>query len=401
MNKIINKLWVLILLIFPVNVYAMTGGLNVSCSPKTVRAGETVTCTIAGTSDEVVSAVEAQVSILNDKVTIESFTKNDAWSTGNIENTNYFNVSAENSTIKDNFTVGTLTLKISGDAIEPNDIRVNVQNVSFTDTDDNKISEGLTGSSATFSIEGKNEPQVPTTVKGLKNLQVTGGELISLLEDNSGIIKLNSDTSTFGIVGVPNNESDSVVCKNEDLSKDLECNSISFVGNPTMNIKIVVGSGDTQVTYSINIIKETVIEPAELATLTVGGQTVNLQSGKLDGYKVTLENVSNYLISWTLKDSEHYEVTNFTSNPTSHSGEGEFGITIEPKDKSSGLKPVTYSIQVVKAGGNPTEQPTQRPISPSNNPQTGGTSAIVMAIILFLSLGASIYFYQRNMSSYN
>lgn len=402
MNKIINKLWILVLLLFPVNVHALTGSLYVSCSPSTVRASETVTCTITGTSDDDVKAIEAQVSILNDKVSIQSFTKNDSWMTGNIENTKYFNVSVENSTIKDNFTVGTLTLKISVDANEPNDVRVNIQNVSFTDKDDNVVSDGITGGYATFSIEGKSEPQETPTAKGLKSLDVSGGKVMSLFPDYSGVIQLNSDTSTFGISAVPNNNEDSVVCKNEDLSQEFDCNNISFVGNPTMNIKIVVGSGDNQVTYTINIFKENpTISVAELQTLTVGGQSVNLESGKIDGYKVILENVSNYLISWTLKDSDHYEVTNFTSNPTSHNGEGEFVITIEPKDKSSGLKPVTYSIQVIKAGGNSTNQSTQRPVNPSNNPQTGGTSAAIMAIILFLSLGASIYFYQKNMSSYN
>ena len=173
MNKIINKLWIFILLLFPVNVHAITGGLNISCSPSTVRASGTVTCTITGTSDEIVSAVEAQVTMLTDKATIASFTKNDAWTTGSLDDNKYFNVSVENSTIKDSFTIGTLTLNISENANETNDIRVNIQNVSFTDANDNKVSEGLSGGSATFSIEGKSEPQ--DTLKGLKSLDIING----------------------------------------------------------------------------------------------------------------------------------------------------------------------------------------------------------------------------------
>ena len=401
MNKIINKLWILILLLFPVNVHAMTGGLSISCSPSTVRANGAVTCTITGTSDEVVSAVEAQITILNDKVTIASFSKDDVWATGNINTANYINVSTENSTIKDSFTVGTLSLRISGDANEPNDIRVNIQNVSFTDKDDNKISDGLTGGYATFSIEGQSEQQ--ETPKGLKSLDVTGGVVGGdIIKNMAANVTLSSDTTSFSIVAVANNENDEIVCKNEDLSKDLECGNITFVGTPSMNIKILVGTGENQVKYSINIIKEKVIEPAELTSLTIGGQSVELESGKTEGYVVTLENVNNYLISWTLKDSDNYEVTNFINNPTTHSGTGEFAIAIEPKSQSSGLDKVTYTIRVDKAGGNPaTQQPTKKPTPITGNPGTGGTSAAIMAIILFLSLGASIYFYQRNMSSYN
>lgn len=406
MNKIINKLWILIILLFPVNVHAMTGGLSISCSPSTVRANGAVTCTITGTSDEVVSAVEAQITILNDKVTIASFSKDDVWATGNINTANYINVSTENSTIKDSFTVGTLSLRISGDANEPNDIRVNIQNVSFTDKDDNKISDGLTGGYATFSIEGQSEQQ--ETPKGLKSLDVTGGVVGGdIIKNMAANVTLSSDTTSFGIVAVANNENDQIVCKNVDEDTVLNCGNIEFKtsgGKDSMNIHVEVGEGENLETYSLIVTKDipaTISDP-ELATLTVGGQTVALESGKIEGYTVTLENINNYLINWTLKDSDNYEVTNFTSNPTTHSGVGEFGITIEPKDKSSGLKSVTYSIRVDKAGGNPaTQQPTQKPTPITNNPGTGGTSAAIMAIILFLSLGASIYFYQRNMSSYN
>ncbi len=408
MNKIINKLWIFILLLFPVNVHAITGGLNISCSPSTVRASGTVTCTITGTSDEIVSAVEAQVTMLTDKATIASFTKNDAWTTGSLDDNKYFNVSVENSTIKDSFTIGTLTLNISENANETNDIRVNIQNVSFTDANDNKVSEGLSGGSATFSIEGKSEPQ--DTLKGLKSLDIINGVLSPSFSSSftGGRVDLNADTTTFGISAVANNPDDNIACKNvDDANSVLTCNNIEFKttgGKESMAIHIEVGEGESLVSYSLIVIKnvpDTIANP-ELTSLTIGGKTVELQSGKYDGYVVELENVNSYEVSWTLKDDDNYQVVNL-SNPTIRTAEGEFIIQIEPKDKTAGLKSENYYIKVVKAGGNPTEQPTQspKPVTPGNNPQTGGTSAAIMALILFLSLGASIYFYQRNMSSYN
>lgn len=410
MKKNIYGFILFILLLFPINVYAMTGGLKITCSPSSVKANEVVTCTITGTSDEAVSKIEAQVVYINENVSVTSLTKDDVWSTGSIGNNNVFNVSTENSTIKDNFTVGTLKLKIGINATEPIDVNVLIQNISFTDNNGNKVSEGLTGDSATFSIDGVNEPQGPTTeptptVKGLKSLNITNGELVSGFDKtkDSFVANLsNADVTSFAIEAIPENANDGIVCRNSHTAEVLDCSNISYIqsgNNNDMLIEIVVGSGDTQETYKLSILKP-VSKVPELASLTIGGKSVNLVSGKTKDYEVVLDNISNYLVSWTLVDSDDFHVTNLDNNPTTHSGEF-LTLEVAPKDKSSGLSTAMYEIKVVLAGGKATEQPTQKPVTPNSNPQTGGTSAVIMAIILFLSLGASIYFYQRNMSSYN
>ena len=410
MKKNIYGFILFILLLFPINVYAMTGGLKITCSPSSVKANEVVTCTITGTSDEAVSKIEAQVVYINENVSVTSLTKDDVWSTGSIGNNNVFNVSTENSTIKDNFTVGTLKLKIGINATEPIDVNVLIQNISFTDNNGNKVSEGLTGDSATFSIDGVNEPQGPTTeptptVKGLKSLNITNGELVSGFDKtkDSFVANLsNADVTSFAIEAIPENANDGIVCRNSHTAEVLDCSNIFYIqsgNNNDMLIEIVVGSGDTQETYKLSILKP-VSKVPELASLTIGGKSVNLVSGKTKDYEVVLDNISNYLVSWTLVDSDDFHVTNLDNNPTTHSGEF-LTLEVAPKDKSSGLSTAMYEIKVVLAGGKATEQPTQKPVTPNSNPQTGGTSAVIMAIILFLSLGASIYFYQRNMSSYN
>ena len=410
MKKNIYGFILFILLLFPINVYAMTGGLKITCSPSSVKANEVVTCTITGTSDEAVSKIEAQVVYINENVSVTSLTKDDVWSTGSIGNNNVFNVSTENSTIKDNFTVGTLKLKIGINATEPIDVNVLIQNISFTDNNGNKVSEGLTGDSATFSIDGVNEPQGPTTdptptVKGLKSLNITNGELVSGFDKtkDSFVANLsNADVTSFAIEAIPENANDGIVCRNSHTAEVLDCSNIFYIqsgNNNDMLIEIVVGSGDTQETYKLSILKP-VSKVPELASLTIGGKSVNLVSGKTKDYEVVLDNISNYLVSWTLVDSDDFHVTNLDNNPTTHSGEF-LTLEVAPKDKSSGLSTAMYEIKVVLAGGKATEQPTPKPVTPNSNPQTGGTSAVIMAIILFLSLGASIYFYQRNMSSYN
>ena len=410
MKKNIYGFILFILLLFPINVYAMTGGLKIMCSPSSVKANEVVTCTITGTSDEAVSKIEAQVVYINENVSVTSLTKDDVWSTGSIGNNNVFNVSTENSTIKDNFTVGTLKLKIGINATEPVDVNVLIQNISFTDNNGNKVSEGLTGDSATFSIDGVNEPQGPTTeptptVKGLKSLNITNGELVSGFDKTKDSFVANlstADVTSFAIEAIPENANDGIICRNSHTAEVLDCSNISYIqsgNNNDMLIEIVVGSGDTQETYKLSILKP-VSKVPELASLTIGGKSVNLVSGKTKDYEVVLDNISNYLVSWTLVDSDDFHVTNLDNNPTTHSGEF-LTLEVAPKDKSSGLSTAMYEIKVVLAGGKATEQPTQKPVTPNSNPQTGGTSAVIMAIILFLSLGASIYFYQRNMSSYN
>ena len=299
MKKNIYGFILFILLLFPINVYAMTGGLKITCSPSSVKANEVVTCTITGTSDEAVSKIEAQVVYINENVSVTSLTKDDVWSTGSIGNNNVFNVSTENSTIKDNFTVGTLKLKIGINATEPIDVNVLIQNISFTDNNGNKVSEGLTGDSATFSIDGVNEPQGPTTdptptVKGLKSLNITNGELVSGFDKtkDSFVANLsNADVTSFAIEAIPENANDGIVCRNSHTAEVLDCSNIFYIqsgNNNDMLIEIVVGSGDTQETYKLSILKP-VSKVPELASLTIGGKSVNLVSGKTKDYEVVFE----------------------------------------------------------------------------------------------------------------
>lgn len=409
MNKIKSVIWLLLLLLFPANVYAMTGGVSITCSPSQVRANETVTCTISGTSDEIVSAVEAQVAILNSNLTITSFTKNDSWQNGELNNST-INVSTENSTIRDSFTIGTLSLK-AGDTTNPESIKVTIQNVQFTDGSGNKFSNGIEGGFATISIEGQAEPQV--TTKGLKSLDVIGGILSPTFSASytGGVVSLAASTTSFGIVAVANNDSDQIVCRNTDGDVVLDCGNIKFEtapGKREMNIHIEVGEGDNFVSYGLNVIKETptTIDPPKLVSLTIGGKEVNLELGQEENNiielgKIELENVDNYQISFALNDEENYYVSPLT-NPTYQSGERYISIDIYPKDNTTGLRGLSYHIQVVKAGGEPsTQQPTEKPIPPSDNPKTGGITATVMAIILVCSLGASIFLYQKNINGYN
>lgn len=400
MKKRKNLIFILALLLFPINVYALTGNVTISCGNKDVKPGETVSCSVAGTSDEVVGAIQGKITVTGNGVTINSFTKDAAWESGELQaDKTTFSVSHSNSTIKDNFNIGQITLNVASDA-NSGDISISMSN----------LTTGFSSNTATFKVAADVKP----VEKGLKSLIVNGGILSPSFSQSftAGNVELGEDTSSFAIVATANNENDKIVCKNADDNTELSCDNITFKtsgGKDSMIVQIVVGEGENSVSYTLIIfkkVKETIGDP-ELKTLTIGGKQVQLVSGKIDGYEVTLANLSNYLVEWTLKDDKNYKVVTFNNNPTTHSGE-YVSIVIEPVNSSSGLKSVAYSIKVNKAGGDNTTPGTQQPEqNPSNqnpstgNPQTGDTIASVVAVILLLSFGVSMFLYQKNINGYN
>lgn len=422
--KIIRFLSLLLILILPVSVRALTGKISVSCTPEEVKKGNEVTCTIKGTSSsEGILQYKAKLFIG------EGLTYKDVREEGDSEPKYYVQLNSwqgegdlsdnnidgyrENPT-GESFNLGKFTVIVDANASAGN-ISINVSDVEYC-YDDTCVS--IDSTSTAINVVEDETPLEPEVNPELKNLTVTsGGDLnktFSKDESNYIVTLDSSDTTKFAISAVAENSDDTIIAKNTDTGESIDLKS-DIVYKPkedssTMSITITVSSNDKSKDYVIIVTRPKPKEIGQpvLSSLVVGGVNVNLKSGKYD-YEVTLsaDVLKSYLVNALLEDEENFKVHDISVlAPNELSGEQEFEIRIIPKDSNSGYGSNTYVIRVVKSGDSSQDPSTPTPDPGAggdvpNNPSTGNGSAIVMAIVLVLSFAASIYYYKKNISNFN
>ena len=391
MKKIKYLLAVFLLLVAPRMVNAASN-VNISCSPNSVTVGGSTTCNITGNTDEEITSLEIKLSF-GDNVTIGTFTPQNDWIGSDVSNgkieihrenavTGEFNIGSLAVTFNSNHATGSTTLLL--------------ENIIFYKAD--SIEVNVNNTSTTVTVNAESEPEA----SGLESLSIINGALTQSFNTDTlayNVLLDSADTATFGVIARPANSSDTVTITNEGNAISDPSNITFNASSGSMSIKIVVGSK----TYTLLVKKPTVAASNELSSLVIDGVYVDLSSGKYD-YTVTLSSNKNYTVNATLKDSEHFKISNLNL-PTEMSG-SSFAISIDPKDTSSGLTGTTYRITVKtsgSSGGGSSSGGSSSGGSGSNasgNPQTGEV-AMIMAVVLFLSFGISMYLYKRNLENYN
>ena len=402
MSKIKYLVICLIVLMFPISAKALTGGVTLSC-PSQAHPGDTINCTIKGTSSSVITGVEAKVTV-NGSASITSVTKtNNGWKDVDLVNGTKiigYPENTDSSGLSGNFDIATLALKINDDATA-GIVTITISDVMLGD-DFNDITEGITGDSSSINIVQNTEPE---NDKGLKSLRPTIGEFGVQFEStrDSYVLEIPGNATSFGFNAEAYDSNDQVVfLASEARTPVTDPQNIAFatdVGKIQMMVYIEVGSGDRKVTYTIGVVKKVSTgDTNELSSLKVGDQTVPLISGVYE-YNVTLDDVTSYEVIAVLKDREDFEIRNL-DKLSPRSDEGVFSIIIDPKDSSSGLEGNQYTINVIKSGNTP--EPSSTTPKPSSskevNPPTGGMASVIMAIVLIASFAVSIYYYKRNIS---
>ena len=382
------------LLIMPGKVNADSASVSFNCNATKVKAGNTINCTVQGTADTEIATFEAKVA-LGDGLSYVDFTVDRTWQ-GDGEDG--FISLYKDSDLTGTFPLGTLTVKVNDNATD------GTTTINLTDIEFSKGTKIVAGTSNPVTITISNAVDSP---KGLKSLSALGGGVIGPQFSSSELsymLTLPGSATSFGFNAVPHDANDEIVYLNADDSSKthLDPANIAFAttgGKDGMLIYIEVGTGDRKVTYSVGVNKNvsTNDKSNELSSLKVGDQVVSLVSGKYE-YSVTLNDVSSYSVVVDLNDRTNYDARFVTPR----TGEGSFTIEVLPKDSSSGLRSVTYTINVTKSGGgSSTPTPTPTPTNPTANPQTGGAVSIIMALVLIASFATSIYFYKRNISYFS
>ena len=137
----------LILMIFPLGVNALTGDIVVNCNDTTLESGESTTCTVTGKnfSDEI-SSFHAELS-LGDGLTLSSATKDSTWEGETKDGiVDLYTASNKSGSIKF-FTFVIKTDTISSDKtvnLKVTDIRIGDSDFKETDFDDSTVNIKIT-----------------------------------------------------------------------------------------------------------------------------------------------------------------------------------------------------------------------------------------------------------------
>ena len=379
-----------LLLIFPVEAYALTGKISIVCNPTTVKPGENVECLIKGNSDELVGSIESTIT-LKEGLSIVSFSPKNPFEGNDVAGNK---IETYNSSgVKDDFDIGTLKLKVADTATDGT-FSLGLVNTKFYGKDDKEN----TVSNASANIVVKSQE----VSKGLKSLSVDGYNISPIFNSEQTGYMVTIKGDSFKINAVAANDNEEVLIYNEeDINTPLSANNIKFSPKDgAMAIIIKVGT----IEYNLVVTREIEQEyDNTIKSITVGGKKIDLIAGKYDGYEVTLDDVKDYDIKIVLNDEDNFYVADATDGVISWQDAGVIRIVIYPKDSSSGIETLTYWITVKKAGGSSTPS-SSRPSSTGGgitNPQTGNISIFVITLVLIGSLILSLNLYKKNMNYYN
>lgn len=379
-----------LLLIFPVEAYALTGKISIVCNPTTVKPGENVECLIKGNSDELVGSIESTIT-LKEGLSIVSFSSKNPFEGNDVAGNK---IETYNSSgVKDDFDIGTLKLKVADTATDGT-FSLGLVNTKFYGKDDKEN----TVSNASANIVVKSQE----VSKGLKSLSVEGYNISPIFNSEQTGYMVTIKGDSFKINAVAANDNEEVLIYNEeDINTPLSANNIKFSPKDgAMAIIIKVGT----IEYNLVVTREIEQEyDNTIKSITVGGKKIDLIAGKYDGYEVTLDDVKDYDIKIVLNDEDNFYVADATDGVISWQDAGVIRIVIYPKDSSSGIETLTYWITVKKAGGSSTPS-SSRPSSTGGtmtNPQTGNISIFVITLVLIGSLILSLNLYKKNMNYYN
>lgn len=403
-----SKLLIIVLtlvLLLPISVKADTAKLSVSCTPSKVMRGEQFSCTLSANTDFSVTKIELPFS-LGTGLEAAQFVSADS---ERFTNTSISGgkVSADVATsTSGSFTIGILKINVSNNTSSGTK-EITFNNGKFY----NYFSQVVEAASINTSVV------VPATLKSLtvNNNVATLGPTFSS-STYSYTLFLPNDTTSFGLTAVATNSSDTVKFIKDGTNEELNGASIAYNGE--MKVNVVVGSGDAATTYAVLVSNEQGQSSGNpyLSSLTLSGQTVNLknQSNADEEITVTLNTTNSYQLKAILSDSTNYD---FSSEvlPSSCSvasgtltcnlsGEVKIAIMVVPKNGGSGKNYILTIKQGSGSGGSGGGSSGGGGTSSDNppvstNPQTGG-AAYVMAIVLILSLVATLYLYKRSISSF-
>ena len=217
------------MMILPFYVSAeSTGSVNISCSPSTIKSGETTSCTITGKTDNDVSSISMGIKLSENLETVE-FKPNSTWLGDDISNGKIDIYTNSGDPVKSEFTIGTLKIKAKSGVIAKDESLTLTSNVFYHDRAEYKIPD------ATASI------RIPSNNNSLSSIKVNGdGEFF---DENKTSFDLTNESETANIV---------VTTKDSKAKVKGDGQQKLNYGKNTLKIEVTAEDGSKKV-YTLNI----------------------------------------------------------------------------------------------------------------------------------------------------
>ena len=175
------------MMILPFYVSAeSTGSVNISCSPSTIKSGETTSCTITGKTDSDVSSISMGIKLSENLEAVE-FKPNSTWLGDDISNGKIDIYTNSGDPVKSEFTIGTLKIKAKDGVIAKDESLTLTSNVFYHDRAEYKIPD------ATTSI------RIPSNNNSLSSIKVNDDGKFFDENKTSFDLTIKSDTANIGV----------------------------------------------------------------------------------------------------------------------------------------------------------------------------------------------------------
>ena len=217
------------MLILPFYVSAeSTGSVNISCSPSTIKSGETTSCTITGKTDSDVSSISMGIKLSENLEAVE-FKPNSTWLGDDISNGKIDIYTNSGDPVKSEFTIGTLKIKAKSGVMAKDESLTLTSNVFYHDRAEYKIPD------ATASI------RIPSNNNSLSSIKVNDDG--KFFDENKTSFDLTNESETVNIV-VTTKDSKAKVKGNGQQKLNY--------GKNTLKIEVTAEDGSKKV-YTLNI----------------------------------------------------------------------------------------------------------------------------------------------------
>lgn len=434
------------MMILPFYVSAeSTGSVNISCSPSTIKSGETTSCTITGKTDNDVSSISMGIKLSENLEAVE-FKPNSTWLGDDISNGKIDIYTNSGDPVKSEFTIGTLKIKAKSGVIAKDESLTLTSNVFYHDRAEYKIPDATTSiripsnnnslSSIKVNDDGKffdeKETSFDLTIKSdTANIVVTTKDGKAKVKGD-GQQKLNYGKNTFKIEVTAEDGSKKVYTLNinrpDSRSKENYLldfgflnHDIKFDKNKT-EYELIVENNISKIGLFSSETKSSIPRTDMFSnTLIIDGTKINLSKKAID-VKYVLNDID--LLKKIMELDDYYGTVqkaekkcNDDKKECSYYKDGELvGKTSDDPKNDFGifvfedLKIGTNSLKVKVIAENGDERVytfniirkdadgkvVDNDIMP---PQTGNTIYVIAVIMLVLSFGVGIYFYTKKIKN--
>ena len=397
MQKKILIIISLLVVLIPINVKAATGNIKITCDKEKIKAGDSTTCIISGITDSEIIGISATLN-LTDNLTFTSFTKNNSWSEGSIEN-NKLDIYSENY-LNNNFDIGAMVITAKDNISNTNE-KMTLKDITFQNDKSNNAEEN------SFKVsDAITDIRIPSNVNTLSSLTISGIPF-NFSEDNTNYQLETTETS----VTISATAKDSKAT----VTGDIGTKNLNYGGN-NFSIKVTSESGDVK-TYTINITRpDNRSKENYLTSFAFSNYNIDFTKDKTD-YNITLENKISKLgicknedntlcislDSIKVSDKSTYIVKfNDKIIDTKNTNSNVDGINVSNNilsitvvAENDGERVYTFNISRKNEEGK-TIDSDKTDDGINTNVKTGDSYIISIILVLVLSICTIIYLYKKN-----